>query len=287
MSFKSIGKITNFADEETMKLLALWKESVSIVEFEKAAPDELLFDEYSHYIIIHDPLRMEFPEKRDEWNKRFCRHMGVSVTELIKTDGNKVYFKGVFAEKDSLVYGLVPYTAFDNPEADFPPAGMEILKSQTMEVALPQVSGKSILDVGCGVGSLTLMMARMNPGSRVTGIDLLEDTMRQCRLNAVAYDIENVDFKPASIYELPFDDKSYDTVTCFFMLHHLDDIQKALSEVKRIVADNGKVLAVEPLDHHHGTERGIQDWVDHFENAGFAVKTQQIDRAVFVTATKK
>ncbi|WP_340818017.1 class I SAM-dependent methyltransferase [Methanolobus sp. WCC4] len=284
MSFKPIGKVSNFADEETMQLLALWKESVSIVELDEVDPKELLFEEYSHYIVVHDPLEMEFPEKRDEWNKRFCRHTGVSVVELIKVDGNKIYFKGLFAKNRAPVYGVMPYTSFDSKEAEFPPAGMEILKKQTMDVALPHVDGSTILDAGCGVGSLTLQMARMNPEAKVTGIDLLERTMEQCRLNAISYDIENTSFKAASIYELPFEDESFDTVTCFFMLHHLDDIPKALSEARRMIPGTGKVLAVEPLDHNHGIERGIQDWIDHFENAGFSVETQQISRAVFITA---
>jgi 2-polyprenyl-3-methyl-5-hydroxy-6-metoxy-1,4-benzoquinol methylase len=284
MSLKAIGKVSNFADEKTMQLLALWKESVSIVELEDTDAENFVYEDYSHYILVHDPLDMEFPEKRDEWNKRFCRDAGVSVVELIKVNEKQIYFKGLFAMNHASVYGIVPYTSFDDPDADFPPAGMEILKKQTMEVAMPQANGKSILDVGCGVGSLTLQMARMNPESQVMGIDLLEKTMEQCRLNAIAYDIKNAEFKAESVYELPFDDESYETVTCFFMLHHLDDIPKALSEVRRVVSKNGTVLAVEPLDHHHGTERGIQDWVDHFEKAGFSVETQQISRAVFVKA---
>lgn len=287
MPFKPIGKVSNFADEETMQLLALWKESVSIIELEEKDPKGLLFEDYSHYIVIHDPLKMEFPEKRKEWNRRFCRNTGVSVVELIKTDGNKIYFKGLFAANMSSVYGIVPYTAFDNQEADFPAAEMEILKRQTMEAALPEANSKAILDVGCGVGSITLKMARMNPGSKITGIDLLEDTMKQCRLNAVAYDIKNVSFTAASVYELPFDDGKFETITCFFMLHHLDDIPKALSEIRRVLDKGGKILAVEPLDHHHGTERGIQDWVNHFENAGFSAETEQISRAVFVRAKLK
>jgi ubiquinone/menaquinone biosynthesis C-methylase UbiE len=287
MPFKALGKVTNFADRETMQLLALWNESVSIVKLENVSSEELIFEEYSHYIVVHEPLNMKFPEKREEWNKRFCGHAGISVVELIKVNENKIYFKGLFAENMSSVYGIVPYTSFDYNEADFPAAGMEILKKQTMEVALPQATGKTILDVGCGVGSLTLQMAKMNPQSKVTGIDLLEDTMKQCYLNATAYDIENAEFKAASVYELPFDDGAFETVTCFFMIHHLEDIPKALSEVKRVVANGGKVLAVEPLDHNHGTERGIQDWVDYFENAGFAVETQQINRAVFVIAKLK
>jgi Methylase involved in ubiquinone/menaquinone biosynthesis len=287
MSFKPIGKVSNFADEETMQLLALWKESVSVVELDETDAEAHLYEDYSHYIVIHDPLKMEFPEKRKEWNRRFCRDAGVSVVELVKTDGKKIYFKGLFAANKSSIYGILPYTSFDNYEADFPLAEMEILKKQTMDVALPLAIGKTILDVGCGVGSTTLQMARMNPLSDVMGIDLMENTMEQCRLNAAAYDVANASFKAASVYELPFNDGEFETVTCFFMLHHLDDIPKALSEAKRVLAAGGKVLAVEPLDHHHGTERGIQDWVDHFENAGFSVETEQISRAVFVQATLK
>ncbi|WP_342305199.1 methyltransferase domain-containing protein [Methanolobus sp. ZRKC5] len=287
MSLKPIGKVSNFADEKTMQLLALWKESVSIVELDKTDAQELLYEEYSHYIVVHDSLKMEFPEKRKEWNRRFCRDAGVSVVELIKVHENKIYFKGLFAANNSSVYGILPYTTFDSQEADFPSAEMEILKKQTMEVALPQAKGKTILDVGCGIGSVTLQMARMNPESKVTGIDLLEKTMEQCRLSAIGYDIKNTFFKSASAYELPFANGEFEIVTCFFMLHHLDDIPKALSEVKRVIAREGKVLAVEPLDHHHGIERGIQDWVDHFENAGFAVETEQINRAIFVSARLK
>lgn len=287
MSLKPIGNVSNFANEKTMQLLALWKESVSIVELDKTDAQELLYEDYSHYIVVHDPLKMEFPEKRKEWNRRFCRDAGVSVVELIKVSENKIYFKGLFAANNSSVYGILPYTAFDSLEADFPAAEMEILKKQTMNVVLQHAKGKTILDLGCGVGSVTLQMARMNPESKVTGVDLLEKTMEQCRLNAIGYDVKNVFFKAASAYELPFAEGEFEIVTCFFMLHHLEDIPKALSEVKRVIARGGKVLAVEPLDHHHGTERGIQDWVDHFENAGFLVETQQISRAVFVSAGLK
>ncbi|WMW23137.1 class I SAM-dependent methyltransferase [Methanolobus mangrovi] len=287
MSFKPIGKVSNFADEKTMQLLALWKESVSVVELDETDAEAYLYEDYSHYIVIHDPLKMEFPEKRKEWNRRFCRDASVSVVELIKVNENKIYFKGLFAINESSIYGIVPYTSFDNYEADFPVAEMEILKKQTMDVALPQATGKTILDVGCGVGSITLQMARMNPLSQVMGIDLMEETMEQCQLNAAAYDVTNASFKAASVYELPFEKGDFETITCFFMLHHLDDIPKALSEVKRVLATGGKVLAVEPLDHNHGTERRIQDWVDQFENAGFSVETEQISRAVFVQAMLK
>ncbi len=284
MTLKPIGKVSNLADEKTMHLLSLWKDSVSIVELERIDPDELLFQEYSHYMVIHDPLDMQFSEKKKEWNRRFCRNAGVSVVEPVKVHEKRIYFKGLFAAKGSSVYGIVPYTSFDSKEAEYPSPEMEILKAKTMDIVLPQVKGKTILDVGCGIGSITLQMAEMNPGSKVTGIDLSDDTMKQCRLNAVAYDMKNAYFKAASVYDMPFGKGEFETVTCFFMLHHLDDVTRALKEIKKILDKEGKVLAIEPLDHHHGTERGIKDWIEHFEEAGFSAEAKQISRAVIITA---
>lgn len=286
MSFKPIGKVVNFADEETMELLALWRDAVSEVELNKHAhASSYVFDEYSHYIVIHDPLEMEFPKGRDEWNKRFCRETGVSVVKLIKHDGDRLYFKGLLALNNSSVYGIIPYTAFDHQEAAYPKLGMEKLKKEVFTEVIPLVKGKDILDVGCGLGAATMEIAQHNRSAKVLGIDLLEGTIRQCRINAEIYGIDNAMFEAASIYDLPYENERFDTVTCFFMLHHLDDIPQALTETKRVVADGGKVFAAEPLDHHHGTKREGKDWIRVFEDAGFSAISKNISKAVFIQAT--
>jgi ubiquinone/menaquinone biosynthesis C-methylase UbiE len=286
MSFKPIGKVVNFADEENMELLALWRDAVSGIELNKHAHAlSYIFDEYSHYIIIHDPLEMEFPKSRDEWNKRFSRETGVSVVRYIKHDGDTLYFQGLLALNNSSVYGIVPYTAFDHPEATYPKMGMEKLKKEVFAEVMPLVKGKDILDVGCGLGAATMEIARHNRSSKVLGIDLLEGMIRQCRVNAEIHGIENARFEAASIYALPYENKKFDTVTCFFMLHHLDDIQKALDEVKRVLTDGGKVFASEPLDHHHGIQREGRDWIKLFEDAGFSAVARNISKAVFIQAT--
>ncbi len=285
MSQRIIGNVCNFADERTMQLLALWKESVSIVELKDSTIEELLYEDYSHYIVVHDPLRMEFPQKREEWNRRFCSNVGVSVVELIKAHGKHIYFKGLFAHNGSFVYGILPYTSFDRTEADFPHPEMEILKKRSMSIALSRTMGNTILDVGCGIGSTTLQIAKNNPGSEVTGIDLLKNTIEQCRLNAAAYDVKNAKFTDANVYALPFEDNTFDTVTCFFMLHHLDNIAKALKDIKRVLSIDGTVLAVEPLDHHHGTKRDIENWEALFKSTGFSIEVEQINRAVLIVAT--
>jgi ubiquinone/menaquinone biosynthesis C-methylase UbiE len=286
MSFKTIGTVVNFADSETMELLALWKEAVSEVELNKHVnASSYIHEEYSHYIVIHDPLDMQFPQKRDEWNKRFCGDNSASVVKLVKHDNNKLYFKGLFAANNSSVYGILPYTAFDHQEASFPKPEMEILKKTVFAEVMPLIKGKNMLDIGCGMGAATIQLAQNNKSSKCTGIDLLEGTIRQCRLNSEIYGIENVQFEAASVYDLPFENKKFDTLTCFFMLHHLEDVPKALKELARVLEDGGKVFAVEPLDHHHGVKREEEHWIELFEDAGFRAKARLISKAVFIEAS--
>ncbi|MDO9517496.1 MAG: class I SAM-dependent methyltransferase [Methanosarcinaceae archaeon] len=285
MSLKSIGTVSNYADEESLKILALWKESISAIELSQPASiSSLFYDEYSHYIIVHDPLEIEFPKKRDEWNKRFTKNAGVSVVEFIRSEGNIVYVKGLFALNGSMVYGIVPYTAFDSKDARFPAAEMETVRNAVMVEVLPQIKGKTIVDIGCGIGSITIDMARQNPDSEVYGIEITDGLTKQCEMNSEQFESTNVKFKTGNIYDLPFEDNSVDTATCFFMLHHLDDIPRALSEVKRVLREGGEIKAVDPIGHHHGPDMAVSEWQKLFEDAGFSVNVMIISGAIVSSA---
>ena len=286
MSLKHIGTVSNYADEESLKILALWKESISAIELSQdISTSSLFYDDYSHYIVVHDPLEIEYPEKRDEWNKRFTKDAGVSVVELIRSEGNTVYVKGLFALNGSMVYGIMPYTAFDSKDARFPAAEMEKVRNAVMGEVLLQIKGKTIVDIGCGIGSITIDMARQNPDSEVYGIEINEGLTKQCEMNGELFQTTNVKFKTGNIYDLPFVDNFVDTATCFFMLHHLDDIPRALAEVKRVLREGGEIKAVDPIGHHHGPDMATSEWQKLFEDAGFSVEVKSIAGAIVSSAT--
>ena len=285
MSLKPIGTVSNYADEESLKILSLWKESISIIELSPPASfSSLFYDEYSHYIVIHDPLNIKYPEKRDEWNKRFTRDTGVSVVEFIKSEGNTAYVKGLFALNGSMVYGIVPYTAFDSKDARYPPAEMENMKKAVMEEVMPQIKGKTIVDIECGIGFITIDMARRNPDSMIYGVEITDGLTGQCKMNTEISEATNIEFKTGNIYDLPFGDNSVDIATCFFMLHHLDDIPRALAEVKRVLRRGGKIEAVDPIGHHHGPDLTASEWQKLFEEAGFSVDVKIIAGAFVSSA---
>ena len=286
MSLKPIGTVSNHADEESMKILGLWKDSISVIELSQPASiSSLFYDEYSHYIVVHDPVNIEFPEKRDEWNKRFTKDAGVSVVEFVKSEENTVYVKGLFALNGSMVYGIVPYTAFDSKDAQYPAAEMENIRNAVMKEVIPQIKGKTIVDIGCGIGSITIDMARQNPDSEVYGIEITDGLTKQCEMNSKMFQTTNMKFKTGNIYDLPFEDNSVDTATCFFMLHHLEDIPRALAEVKRVLREGGEVKAVDPIGHHHGPDFAISEWEKLFEDAGFLVEVKIIADAIVSSAT--
>ncbi|WP_321420780.1 class I SAM-dependent methyltransferase [uncultured Methanomethylovorans sp.] len=287
MNLLSIGKVHNHASEENMEILPLWRQAISSIEV-TGAEDVFFKEEHSHYIIIHDPLKIKFPQSREELNRRFSAGMGASVVSYIRKEGGVHYVRGLMAENNASIYAILPYTSFDLiEEARFPQSNMESRKMKAFNDILPQLHGKNILDVGCGLGTLTIKIAREKQDSLLHGIDLLDSVIEQCKFNARVEDVVNAKFVAASAYELPFEEGYFDAVTCFFMLHHLDDIPRALKDIRRVLKPAGELFAVEPIDHFHDVQRYPEDWKVLFLEAGYKVEVWEKDKVSYLRAGLK
>lgn len=97
----------------------------------------------------------------------------------------------------------------------------------------------SVLDVGCGPGSITVDLAARV--AHVVGIDLDEGVLDEARTRAA--DIDNVEFRAADVYHLPFADHSFDVVHAHQTLQHLADPVTALVELRRVTRPGGLVAA--------------------------------------------
>ncbi|KKH46249.1 class I SAM-dependent methyltransferase [Methanosarcina sp. 1.H.A.2.2] len=291
--FGEIGSVRNEADETSLQILALFRESISEIRLKEPESVSAYFSQdYSHYIVVHTPLNIRFPEKREEWNLRFCKDIGVSVVELVVAETGSAYVRGLMAVNGSKVFAILPFTSIDAEKAKkakFPEDRMARVRAQVLPVVLPGIKGESILDIGSGFGSLTMEIAKNNPDSQVYGIDLHDSLTGQARMNAEVLGIENVEFRTGSAYALPFERDSVDAATCFFMLHHLEDIKFALFEIKRVLKKGGLLTAVEPLahQHHHGPQLSEAAWKNLFEDVGFDAETENLDGAVVLKAVKR
>jgi SAM-dependent methyltransferase len=106
----------------------------------------------------------------------------------------------------------------------------------------------TILDVGCGKGHWgRALLPHLPPSARLTGVDPEDAWVTASREAAAAKNIaDRADYRQARAESLPFEDDSFDLVTCQTVLMHIHDPAAAVREMLRVTRKGGQVLAVEP-----------------------------------------
>ena len=107
--------------------------------------------------------------------------------------------------------------------------------------------GESVLDVGCGTGSLALVAKRMvGPAGQVHGIDASVPMIARAKSKARRRRVDAY-FDVASADALPFPDRAFDVALSTVMLHHLSTTTRvaAVSEIRRVLRPNGRALLVD------------------------------------------
>lgn len=130
---------------------------------------------------------------------------------------------------------------------------------------LPHLApGLSVLDVGCGPGSITRDFAELVAPGTVTGVDSSSEVLAAASTTAAEHGVTNVRFQEGDAYALPFPDNSFDVVHAHMVLQHLQDPVAALREMAR-VCKNGGVIAVRDSDYlgfqWYPENAGIQKWL--------------------------
>lgn len=105
--------------------------------------------------------------------------------------------------------------------------------------------GNFVLEAGCGVGAQTRIIASKNPGTNFISVDISNDSLKEAKRMKEVFGISNVDFRQADVYDLPFSDETFDYVIVCFVLEHLNNPIKALSELKRVLKVGGKLIVIE------------------------------------------
>ncbi len=108
--------------------------------------------------------------------------------------------------------------------------------------------GVSLLDVGCGPGTITADLARrVEPGS-VVGIDRAPSVIAEAATAFAPPSHPNLRFATGDVYGLEFEDGSFDVVFAHQVLQHLTDPVAALREMGRVLKPGG-LLAVRDADY--------------------------------------
>jgi ubiquinone/menaquinone biosynthesis C-methylase UbiE len=104
-------------------------------------------------------------------------------------------------------------------------------------------SGVSILDVGCGPGTITLDLAERVAPAAVLGVDAAPAAIEAATEEAARQGRDNVQFRVADVYALDIDDDTFDIVHAHQVLQHLTDPVAALREMRRVCRPGGIVAA--------------------------------------------
>ena len=137
---------------------------------------------------------------------------------------------------------------FDSPKNIF----LANLVCQAVEKQIDLLSDKEILDFGGGTGLLTLPLAKQ--AKSVTLVDISEKMLEQARLKAEQQDIKNIQFLEQDLLEKPLE-KEFDLIVVCRVLHHMPDLDVALSLFHQHLKEDGQLLIADFTKieaNHHG-----------------------------------
>lgn len=108
-------------------------------------------------------------------------------------------------------------------------------------LAFPFAKEKIVLDIACGDGYGTALLAEL--AYKVEGVDLDAKTIEYA---SKKYLRQNINFIIGDILNIPFEDNFFDLIVCFETFEHVDDHDRLLNEVKRVLKDDGILIMSTP-----------------------------------------
>jgi ubiquinone/menaquinone biosynthesis C-methylase UbiE len=141
----------------------------------------------------------------------------------------------------------------------------ELFKGRLIEEANIQ-SGHRVLDLGCGTGTLTIMIKKAHPDSEVIGLDgdpqVLEIARRKAKETGAS-----IEFDEGMAYQLPYPDASFDRVLSSLVFHHLatHDKERTLAEIYRILKPDGELHLADFSEPHGFYAKSVSFIMRRFE----------------------
>ena len=132
--------------------------------------------------------------------------------------------------------------------------------------------GESVLDMGCGTGTLALVARqRVGETGRVSGIDPSPQMIARASRKAARRGLA-IDFQVGVVEQLAFPNGSFDVVLSTFMMHHLpDDLKhRGLAEIARVLKPGGRLLVLDMKGPAGPWKSRIADQPALMKNADFS-----------------
>ncbi len=130
-------------------------------------------------------------------------------------------------------------------------------------------SGFRVLDVGCGTGSLTVLIKRLHPQAEVVGLDPDSKALSIGKRKAERAGL-SVEFDQSFSDRLGYADASFDRVFSSFMFHHLtrDEKSATLGEIRRVLKADGSLHLLDFVPARSFLSRAVGHFFHRLGHAG-------------------
>ena len=155
----------------------------------------------------------------------------MSLSEINKREKNfhnKLHLSEELERKSQVKF----YKALYGLYSDF----LNILKNETKT--------KDVLDFGCGTGNFTEKVINFNP-KKIVAVDISEEAIKKAKNNP-RLNRKNIEYRVENCEDLSLNSDSFDIAYGSGILHHLN-LNKSLTELKRILKKDGKIIFIEPM----------------------------------------
>lgn len=121
-----------------------------------------------------------------------------------------------------------------------------------------------VLDLGCGTGTLTIMLKKTHPEARVTGLDGDPQVLNLARQKSSGM---NIQWDEGLAFSLPYPDACFDRVVTSLVLHHLtrEDKRSTFREVYRVLKPEGELHILDFGTPHSVLTRFMTTYMRHLE----------------------
>jgi len=159
------------------------------------------------------------------------------------------FYEEFFEEKDNVSYMV--------------DARMRVRRDTILNYLKEFPSNLKILDIGCGLGDV---LAELPDSYTLFGVDYAKSNVSYAKTRLKG----NAEIFNSSIYELPFDSNSIDIGLCLEVLEHIENDEKAVREISRVIKPGGILIAAVPYTYYWKSYKKLLGHFSHYTRKSFS-----------------
>lgn len=147
--------------------------------------------------------------------------------------------------------GSYDFTSFGNESGELERLQLQAQRSARLELQMLErmglADGQAVLDLACGPGVISRLIAQAHPQSRVTAMDLNGELLAAARQEATTAGLTSIRFLQGDVYEPPLEQGQFDFIYARLLFQHLEEPLRALEAIQTLLKPGG-VLCIFDID---------------------------------------